>query len=103
MSFKRGVSEVSRPQGTTPEDEKAARPSLSLAVVRVLVLVVVCPAGAMATPAPTVAATTAMVVTAPPPASTTDARDEKPEQDQLEDAATGKADPEGGETFDIPA
>ena len=39
----------------------------------------------------------------PSPPSATDHGDEPQEQDQLEDSATGEADPEGRETFDIPA
>ncbi len=40
-----------------------------------------------------------VMATASPPSAAEDARDEKPEQDQLEESNPGQADKEGGDTI----
>ena len=70
-----------------------------------IVPVITLPTWTVATFAPTVRApavmamATTMAMATPSPPSAEDAGDEKPEQDQLEESATGQADKERGDTI----
>ena len=70
-----------------------------------IVPVITLPTWTVATFAPTVRASavmamaTTMAMATPSPPSAEDAGDEKPEQDQLEESATGQADKERGDTI----